>query len=584
VEVSVWAPWAARSVEVVTGGRRVALTRGERGRWAADVPGLGPGDDYAISLDGGPDRPDPRSPSQPAGVNGPSRVVDHAAFGWSDAGWRGVDLGDHVLYELHVGTFSAEGSFDGAIAHLDHLVDLGVGAVELMPVAQFPGRWGWGYDGVDLWAPHAAYGGPDGLKRLVDACHVRGLGVVLDVVYNHVGPAGNHLGEFGPYFGDRYRTNWGAAVNFDGRGSDEVRAFIVDNACMWLWDYHLDGLRLDAVHAIVDESALHVLEQLAAAVDVLAEDLGRPLWVVAESDLNATRFVRDRADGGFGLAASWADEWHHALHAVLTGERNGWYEDFGSLALLAKALRQAWVYDGRYSPHRDRVHGRLPLGLHGSQFVVSAQNHDQVGNRAAGDRLGRLVGPGRLKAAAALLLTGPFVPLLFQGEEWGASTPFAYFTDHDDPALARAVSEGRRREFAAFGWRPEDVPDPQDPATFAASVLRWDEVDAPVHADLLAWYRELIALRRSRPGLGVGTLDDTDVSFDEDAGWLVARRVAAGVAVAVNLGPDPQEVPVEGAGDVLLSSSPAATRTAAGVALPPDGVAVVEASGPALYL
>ncbi|HET6950346.1 MAG TPA: malto-oligosyltrehalose trehalohydrolase [Acidimicrobiales bacterium] len=575
-----WAPRAARSVEVVTGGGRGPLLRGARGRWAGEVPGLGPGDDYGISLDGGPVLPDPRSAHQPAGVDGPSRVVDHGAFPWTDAGWRGPDLERGVLYEVHVGTFSPAGTFDGAIERLDHLVDLGVAAIEVMPVAAFPGRWGWGYDGVDLWAPHAAYGGPDGLKRLVDACHARDLGVVLDVVYNHLGPAGNHLGAFGPYADARRPTHWGEALNVDGPGSDEVRAFVVDNACMWLRDYHLDGLRLDAAHAIVDESALHVLEQLAARVDVLMEHLGRPLWLAAESDLNAPRFVRDRAAGGYGLAAAWADEWHHALHAALTGERSGWYGDFGSLAHLAKALRQAWVYDGCYSPHRDRVHGRPPLGLHGSQFVVSAQNHDQVGNRAAGDRLGHLVPLGRLKAAAALLLTAPFVPLLFQGEEWGASTPFAYFTDHDDPDLRRAVSEGRRREFAAFGWRPEDVPEPQDPATFASSVLRWDEVAAPGHADLLAWYRGLVALRRARPGLGVGALDDTEVSFDEDAGWLVAGRAEAGVAVAVNLGTGAQDVPVAGAGEILLASEVAVARTAAGVRLPADGVAVVGVSAP----
>ena len=391
--VSVWAPRAERSVEVVLrGAGRVALAPAAdgRGRWAGEVAGLRPGGDYAFSLDGGPPRPDPRSASQPYGPDGPSRVVDHAAFAWSDAGWRGVDLPTAVLYELHVGTFSPEGTFDGAIARLDHLVDLGVDAVELLPVVEFSGEWGWGYDGVDLWAPHHAYGGPDGLKRLVDACHARGLGVFLDVVYNHLGPSGNYLGRFGPYFGDRHHTNWGEAVNVDGRGSDEVRAFIVENACMWLRDYHVDGLRLDAVHAIVDDSALHVLEQMSVAVRALAAEVGRPLWLIAESDRNDPRYVRPPEVGGLGLDASWADEWHHALHAVLTGERAGYYADFGTLAQLAKALRQAWVYDGAYSPERDRTHGRSPAGLPGSAFVVSAQNHDQVGNRAAGDRLGAL--------------------------------------------------------------------------------------------------------------------------------------------------------------------------------------------------
>src|SRR5690606_31291439 len=354
-----------------------------------------------------------------------------------------------------VGTFTPPGTFEAAIDRLPHLVELGVDAVELLPIAQFSGRRGWGYDGVDLFAPHHAYGGPDGLKRLVDACHRHGLGVVLDVVYNHLGPEGNHLPEFGPYFSDRHTTNWGPAINYDGPGSDAVRRFVVDNALMWLRDYHVDGLRLDAVHAIVDDSAHHLLTELASEVDALATRLGRPLFLIAESDLNDPRFVRSRDAGGHGLDAAWADEWHHALHAALSGEREGYYRDFGSLAHLAKALRQAWVYDGVYSPHRRRRHGRPPVGLSGHQFVVCTQNHDQVGNRARGERTSQLLSVERLEIAAALLLTSPFVPLLFQGEEWGARTPFLYFTDHEDPALARAVSEGRRNEFRAFGWDPE---------------------------------------------------------------------------------------------------------------------------------
>jgi maltooligosyltrehalose trehalohydrolase len=553
VEVSVWAPRASRSVEVVlAGGARVPLARGEGGRWAGEVGGLGPGDDYAFSLDGGPPRPDPASGWQPAGVHGPSRVVGPPPG--APAGWRGVDLPSAVLYELHVGTFSPEGTFAGAARRLDHLVDLGVDAVELMPVVEFPGRRGWGYDGVDLWAPHHAYGGPEGLAALVDACHARGLGVVLDVVYNHVGPAGNYLDEFGPYFTDRHPTFWGPGLNVDGPGSDEVRSFVVDNACMWLRDYHLDGLRLDAVHAIVDESPTHVLAQLAAAVAELDAEADRPRWLIAESVVDEARLVRPAAAGGYGLAAVWADDWHHAVHATLTGERDGYYARYGSLATLATALRQAWAFDDVYL--RDGARGGPP----GGRFVVCAQNHDQVGNRAAGDRLVHLVSPGRARIAAALLLTAPFVPLLFQGEEWGASTPFPYFTSHADPALGRAVSEGRRREFAAFGWRPEDVPDPQDPATFAGAVLRWDERADPAHAEMLAWYRSLIALRRSRPALAAGPLDDTSVTFDEEAGWLVAARRAAGVTVAVNLGAEAQKVPLPD-GDA--------------VRLPPDGVAVV---------
>jgi maltooligosyltrehalose trehalohydrolase len=597
VHLWVWAPRAERSVEVVLGAGagecRVPLapvaadpvTGHGRGRWAGDVADLGPGDDYTFSVDGGPPRPDPRSAHQPHGVHGPSRVVDHDAFAWSgaDRAWRGFHLPGAVLYELHVGTFSAAGTFAGAVEHLDHLVDLGVTAVELMPVVEFSGRRGWGYDGVDLWAPHHAYGGPDRLKTLVDACHQRGLGVIVDVVYNHLGPAGNYLPTFGPYFTDGHRTNWGDGVNVDGPGSDEVRRFVVDNALMWLRDLHVDGLRIDAVHAIVDESARHVLEQLADEVRALAAHLGRSLWLIAESDRNDPRYVRPAGLGGHGLDAAWADEWHHALHATLTGERSGYYDEFGSFALLAKALRQAWAFDGTWSPHRDRTHGRSPLGLPGSAFVVAAQNHDQVGNRAVGERLGALVAaaPGRLYVAAALLLTAPFVPLLFQGEEWGASTPFLYFTDHDDPGLGRAVSEGRRREFAHFGWDPPAVPDPQDPATFARSVLRWDEVAAPDHAALLGWYRSLIALRRSHPDLATAPAGSPVVTYDEDAGWLVVQRRS--VAVVVNLGPTAQVVPMPlpqprpGPGArVLLASAPARVVAGVGVSLDPDSVAVVE--------
>jgi maltooligosyltrehalose trehalohydrolase len=356
-EFRVWAPRRGR-VELALGEQRIPMARADGGWWECAADQAGPGTDYAFSLDGGPPRPDPRSAFQPYGVHGPSRVVDHPAFGWHDSGWRGVPLAGSILYECHVGTFSAEGTFDGAIGHLDHLAALGVDLIELMPVAEFPGDRGWGYDGVDLFAPHHAYGGPDGLKRLVDAAHARGLGVVLDVVYNHLGPAGNYLPEFGPYFSPRHQTTWGDAVNFDGPGSDEVRRFVIDNALTWLRDYHADGLRLDAVHAIADNSATHICEELTAEVAALAAHACRPLFVVAESDLNDPRLVRGREAGGYGLDAAWADEWHHALHATLTGEKEGYYEDFGPLPLLAKALRQAWVYDGVYSPHRQRVFGR----------------------------------------------------------------------------------------------------------------------------------------------------------------------------------------------------------------------------------
>jgi maltooligosyltrehalose trehalohydrolase len=500
-------------------------------------------------------------------------LVDHGRFAWTDEAWRGLPLIGSILYECHIGTFSAEGTFDGAGRHLAHLADLGIDAVELLPVAEFPGRWGWGYDGVDLFAPHHAYGGPDGLKRFVDLAHAHGIGVVMDVVYNHLGPAGNYLPEFGPYFSARHQTNWGDAVNFDGPDSDEVRRFVIDNALMWLRDYHCDGLRLDAVHAIVDDSATHILESLVAEVGALAAHVRRPLFVIAETDLNDPRFVRNREAGGYGLDAAWADEWHHALHATLTGEKNGYYADFGPLSLLAKALRHAWVYDGMYSPFRRRVHGREPGGLDGNRFVVFTQNHDQVGNRAKGERLAALVSTELLRVAAGLLLTSPFVPLLFQGEEWGTATPFQYFTNHDDRQLGQLVSEGRRQEFATFGWHPDDIPDPQDPETFYRSKLDWAELGQSRHADILDWHRRLIALRRQVPALSDPRLGRVTVQFDETAGWLLLGR--GPVTVAANLGGATCTLPISGSVRLLEASQASVSLNGPDLVLPPSTVAVL---------
>jgi len=570
----VWAP-RARHVDVVLAGDRRHGLEGpdDRGWFQAEVDDVGPGDDYAYSLDGGDPRPDPRSNWQPAGVHGPSRLVDHAAFAWTDGAWTGgVALAEAVVYELHVDTFSPEATYDGVIGRLDHLVDLGVTAVELLPVVEYPGRWGWGYDGVDLYAPNSADGGPEGLKRLVDACHARGLRVIFDVVYNHLGPSGNYLGEFGPYFTDRYGTPWGEAVNLDGPDSDPVREFVVDNALMWLRDYHADGLRLDAVHAIVDTSATHILEELATRVDELEAELGRPKFLIAESDLNDPRTVRDRDRGGHGIDAQWSDDFHHALHAVLTREEAGYYADFGSLAQLAKALGQAFVYDGCFSPCRRRRHGRTPAGLPATRFLGYLQNHDQVGNRATGERSSMLMSADLLKVAAALVLLGPSVPMLFQGEEWGASTPFLYFTDHDDPELGRAVTEGRRREFASFGWDPSDVPDPQDPETFRRSKLDWDEVGVAQHAELLDWHRRLIALRRTTPELTDGRFDRVEVDYDEGERWLVYTH--GPVTVACNFSDKEVTVPIR-PGTVKLSSGPRTAVDGDRARLSPEGVIVV---------
>jgi len=509
----VWAPFAER-VELDAEGRREEMARGDGGWWTGRA--LPPGTDYGFVLDGEDDvLPDPRSPWQPDGVHGPSRTVDHGAFAWTAFTPR--PLAESVVYELHVGTFTPEGTFDSAIERLDHVVALGADAIELLPVNEFSGAHGWGYDGVDLYAPHSAYGGPDDLKRLVEAAHQRGLAVILDVVYNHLGPAGNYLGRFGPYFTERYRTPWGPAVNFDDAGSDEVRAFVVDNALMWLDDYHCDGLRLDAVHAIFDQSATHILEELSAAAG--------DRWVIAESDLNDPRVVTPRERNGLGCAAQWSDDFHHALHAALTGERDGYYADFGAYEDVAKALRGAYVYDGQHAEYRGRKHGRPVRDLPATAFLGYLQDHDQIGNRATGERSSHLLPPHLLKVAAALVLTAPFVPMLFMGEEWGASTPWQYFTDHRDAGLADAVRKGRREEFKAFGW--DEVPDPQDPETFRRSKLRWDEVSEPAHADLLDWHRALIALRREVP---------PDGSFAEasvDGSVLTVRRNGIEVVAAL---------------------------------------------------
>lgn len=574
---AVWAP-ERRRVDVVVDGRRHAMHHVTGGWWEATVEEAGPGARYGCSLDGGPVRPDPRSAFQPDGVLGLSQVIDQAAFEWHDAGWSGVSLRDLILYELHIGTFSPVGTFDGAIEHLPHLAGLGVTAVELMPVAEFSGEHGWGYDGVDLYAPHHAYGGPAGMKRFVDACHRLGLAVVLDVVYNHLGPVGNFLADFGPYFSDRHHTAWGSALNFDGEGSESVRRHVVDNALMWVRDYHVDGLRLDAIQAIVDESPRHILEQLGAEVHELGRSIGRSVLVIAESDLNEPRLVRPRDEGGYALDAAWADDWHHALHTVLTAERVGYYADFGSLTQLAKALRQAWVYDGEWSPHRKRIRGGPAAGLRPESFVVAAQTHDQVGNRRGGERLSAMVAGPLLKAAAALLLTSPFTPLLFQGEEWGARTPFLYFTSHEDPSLGRAVAEGRRREFKAFGWDPQAVPDPQDPATFERSRLDWNEIEELELSGILDWYRDLIALRRRLPAAAAPVGAGVDVTVDESARRLSFSR--QGVRVDLNLGDDEWMVEAPKGGALAMCSRRVGESGNHSVAIPPFGAAIFETGQP----
>ncbi len=562
---TVWAP-RAKQVELALGDERLPMKQrpadrpGREGWWELDVPSAGPGTDYAFCLDGGVPRPDPRSRHQPHTVHDASRVIDPAIFRWTDDAWAGLTAPGSVIYELHIGTFTPDGTFDAAIGRLNHLAQLGVDFVELMPVAAFPGEHGWGYDGVALWAVHEPYGGPAGLVRFVDACHRRGIGVLLDVVYNHLGPSGNYLAEFGPYFTGKHQTPWGWAVNLDDAGSDEVRAFLVENALHWLRDYHLDGLRLDAVHALADTRAVHMLEQLSIAVDELAAQLGRPLALIAETDLNDPRIITPRTHGGYGVHAQWNDDFHHALHGLLTGERHGYYADFGTIAAFAKTLTGGYFHDGTWSSFRGRTHGR-PVDtvlISANRFVGFLQDHDQIGNRALGDRIGSALSSGRRRVGAALLLTAPFTPMLFMGEEWGAGTPWQYFTDHPEQDLGSAIFEGRRREFARHGWAAEDVPDPQDPQTVARSRLNWAEIAEHEHRALLDWYRALIALRHSEADLQDPRLTAVRIVFDEAAQWLVVQRGA--LRIVANLADHPQSVPLGGAVGELLLTSDASIR------------------------
>ena len=567
----VWAP-LAKSLDVLVGDHDHPLQQSKGGWWRGMVRHAQAGTDYQFKIDGGNPAPDPRSPWQPKGVNGPSRLVNHAEFKWTDKTWNPRPLSSAIIYELHIGTFTEAGTFRSAIDKLD-LVELGVTHLEIMPVNEFSGAWGWGYDGVDLFAPHHVYGTPDDLKSLVDACHAKGLSVLLDVVYNHFGPVGNYLNQFGTYLTDKYKTPWGSAVNLDGKGSNEVRQFFIDNALMWMRDYHFDGLRLDAVHAFMDSSALHFLEQLSEEVNALSSQLGKYLILIAESDLNNPRIVKSREAGGYGIDAHWNDEFHHALHSLLTGEQNGYYEDFGSIEHVAKAFHDVYVYDGNYSVHRERVHGRSAKGLSGHHFVVFAQNHDQIGNRARGERLSHLVNVGRQKIAAALVLTSPFVPMLFQGEEFASSSPFQYFSQHEDQDIARSVSEGRKKEFSYFGWKPEEVPDPQEKVTFERSKLKWEEVNEGPHREMLDWHKQLIALRRSHSAFTDGRLDRMSVKCDSGANWLTIDR--GPVQLVINLASDSQAIPISAQPDQVIGSEKGWQVRPGSIELPADSVAIL---------
>jgi maltooligosyltrehalose trehalohydrolase len=552
----------------------------DKGYWKATVEDAGPGSDYGFLLGDDPTPyPDPRSLWQPNGVHNLSRVYDQDAFQWEDATWQGPPLTGAVIYELHIGTFTPEGNFDAAIGKLQYLFDLGITHIEVMPVAEAAGSRGWGYDGVDLYASSSCYGGPDAFKRFVNAAHKQGLGVILDVVYNHFGPVGNYTGKFGPYVTNKHQTPWGDAVNLEDRGSDEVRKFFLDNALMWMRNFHIDGLRLDAVHELVDRSAVHFLEQLSANVDNLSATVGRRLVLIAESDLNNPTMVRPREANGFGMDAQWSDDFHHSLFTLLHVEEDqskGYYGDFGEMECLAKSLKNMFVYDGIYSEYRQRHHGRPVDSLSAHHFIGFIQNHDQVGNRATGDRLEHIIGVARTKIALGIVLTAPFVPMLFQGEEFAASTPFLYFADHEDPEMAKLVAEGRKKEFAAFGWDESQIPNPEAMSTFTNSRLKWEEVDEGKHKDIFEWTARLIHIRRNSISLNDGDRGHVQVSFSEKDRWLRMDRNL--VTIVANLGQGPSQFKVGSEYEMLLASSAEFTPLEDGMlTVPPDGFVIVSA-------
>lgn len=542
-DFAVWAP-LPQQVRLDVEGTVYPMTR-QDGWWRAGVD-CAPDARYGLLLDDDPEvLPDPRSARQPDGVHGRSQLWDARSARWSDTGWAGRSIEGSVIYELHTGTFTPQGTFDAAISKLDYLAELGVDFVELMPVNAFNGTHGWGYDGVLWFAVHEPYGGPDGLVRLVDACHARGLGVLIDAVFNHFGPSGNYLPRFGPYLSPVANT-WGDGVNFSGPGADEVRRYVIDCALRWMRDFHADGLRLDAVHAMVDTTAIHILEELSAETDALAVVLGRPLSLIAESDLNDPRLITPRDRGGYGITAQWDDDIHHAIHTAVSGERQGYYCDFGSMRTLATTLRNGYFHAGTYSTFRGRRHGR-PLDtalIPATRLLAYTCTHDQVGNRALGDRPGGSLDDGQLAIKAALALGSPYTAMLFMGEEWGSSRPFQFFSSHPEPELARATAQGRKAEFADHGWDADEVPDPQDPETFLSSKLDWSEPDDPRHAALLDFYRGLLQLRRCEPDMADPWLTHLIVDINEEQRWIVMRR--GRIAIVCNLGIEPVSIDVTG--------------------------------------
>ena len=557
---TVWAPFR-KTVEVVledTGCRR-ELSMDTDGYWTCTMQNVRPGARYFFRLDGDRKLPDPASRSQPEGVHGASAVTEQS-YAWRDDTWSGLPLAEMVIYELHVGTFTESRDFKGVISKLPYLRRLGINAIELMPIAQFPGERNWGYDGVFSFAVQSSYGGPAGLKELIDEAHLQNIAVILDVVYNHQGPEGNYLEEYGPYFTDKYKTGWGKAVNFDDAWCDGVRHFYWQNALMWLDEYHIDGLRLDAVHAIWDFSARHFIEELCLRVKALEEKSGRKKVVIAEFDLNNPRYVWPLSRGGYGLNGQWTDEFHHALHSLLTGEVKGYYEDFGHSEHLARAMKNSYVYTGQYSTHRKRHFGKEPLGTTYDQFVVFAQNHDQIGNRMLGERLSGLVSMEALKLAAATVLLSPHVPLLFMGEEYGEDRPFQYFISHTDQELADRIREGRKEEFSYFGWT-DQLPDPQSDETFARCTLSWKIETHRASATLFAFYQHLIAFRKERTAMRGRTRDTLKVlSWDNAVMCFERRHQTDSLLIVLNFNKTPMSFAFPGQREVKKNFDSASTQ------------------------
>jgi maltooligosyltrehalose trehalohydrolase len=553
--LSLWAP-RAEKVTLVVADRRFPMARNEADWWhaAETLPDelIDSEVDYGFIVDDGEVLPDPRSRRQPTGVHELSRTFDPSGHAWGDEEWTGRQLPGGVIYEMHVGTFTPEGTLLSAIERLDHLVELGIDFVELMPVNGFNGPHGWGYDGVLWYTVHEQYGGPAAYQQFVDACHQRGLAVIQDVVYNHLGPSGNYLPQFGPYLKDGAANVWGDTVNLDGEDSDEVRRYIIDNALMWLRDYHVDGLRLDAVHALLDTRATHLLEELSIEVEALSTFLNRPLSLIAESDLNDPRMITPREAGGYGLTAQWSDDFHHALYVSLTSDTAGYYADFDSLGALAKVFEAGFFHDGTMSTFRGRTHGNRidTLRTPTWRLVVCSDNHDQIGNRAAGDRLSSRLDPDQLRIAALVTLLSPFTPMVFMGEEWGASTPWQFFTSHPEPELAEQVAKGRVEEFAQMDWDLTAVPNPQELSTFTNSKLDWDEAGVGAHAELLEFYRRLIAMRRTFPDLTDPRFSRCVTSFSDEDGWLMVER--GEMVLVVNFSGSASEVTLPRAASTVL--------------------------------